>query len=130
MGIRVLGAGALVVSVAVHLIEWVGGSQPVRRAALPRQRGREGGDRGSPAPLDSLGAAFTSLRFGAATLGAFITLLTTLGLLGVHSSRQGFHPCVAAVAELVCIVTVGWLLLSAREDGSSAVRQRRQHRPA
>jgi hypothetical protein len=61
-------------------------------------------------------------------LGAFI-LSTTVGLLGVHSSWQGFYVYAAAVAEIVCIVVGGRLLLLARDTGPSAVANTR-HRPA
>jgi hypothetical protein len=61
-------------------------------------------------------------------LGAFI-LSTTVGLLGVHSSWQGFYVYAAAVAEIVCIVVGGRLLLPAHESGPSAVGNRR-HRAA
>jgi hypothetical protein len=52
-----------------------------------------------------------------------------VGLLGVHSSWQGFYVYAAAVSEIVCIVVGGWLLLQARETGPSAVGSRR-HRAA
>ena len=128
MGLRFLGAAALFVSAAVHLIEWFSG---VRNQSV------------GPLFLVNVVAglviavlllrwrhwipAFLTLGFGAATLGAFLS--TTVGLLGVHSSWQGFYVYAAAVAEIVCIVVGGRLLLPARDAGPSAVGNRR-HRAA
>jgi len=129
MKLRVLGAAALLVSAAVHLIEWFSG---VRNQSV------------GPLFLVNVVAgvvitilllrwrhwipAFLTLGFGAATLGAFI-LSTTVGLLGVHSSWQGFYVYAAAVAEIVCIIVVGRLLLPARETGPPAMSSGR-HRAA
>jgi hypothetical protein len=87
MTLRILGAAALLVSAAVHLIEWFSG---VRNQSI------------GPLFLVNVVAgvviaalliwwehwvpAFLTLGFGAATLGAFV-LSTTVGLLGVHSRR-------------------------------------------
>ena len=114
MRLRILGALALLVSAAVHLIEWFSG---VRNQSV------------GPLFLVNVVAgvviavlllrwrhwipAFLTLGFGAATLGAFI-LSTTVGLMGVHSSWEGFYVYAAAVAEIVCIVVGGLLLLPAR----------------
>lgn len=111
MRLRILGALALLVSAAVHLIEWFSG---VRNQSV------------GPLFLVNVVAgvviavlllrwrhwipAFLTLGFGAATLGAFI-LSTTVGLMGVHSSWEGFYVYAAAVAEIVCIVVGGLLLL-------------------
>lgn len=129
MRLRVLGAAALLVSAAVHLVEWFSG---VRNQTV--------------GPLFLLNVvagvviavlllrwrhwvpAFLTLGFGASTLGAFI-LSTTVGLLGVHSSWEGFYVYAAAVAEIVCIIVGGMLLLPARDTGPSAVGHRR-HRAA
>ena len=129
MKLRVLGAAALLASAAVHLIEWFSG---VRNQSV------------GPLFLVNVVAgvvlavlllrwrhwipAFLTLGFGAATLGAFI-LSTTVGLLGVHSSWEGFYVYAAAVAEIVCIVVGGLLLLPARDAGPSAVGNR-PHRAA
>ena len=114
MRLRILGALALLVSAAVHLIEWFSG---VRNQSV------------GPLFLVNVVAgvviavlllrwrhwipAFLTLGFGAATLGAFI-LSTTVGLMGVHSSCEGFYVYAAAVAEIVCIVVGGLLLLPSR----------------
>jgi hypothetical protein len=129
MNLRVLGAAALMVSAAVHLIEWFSG---VRNQSI------------GPLFLVNVVAgvaiavlllrwphwipAFLTLGFGAATLGAFL-LSTPVGLLGVHSSWQGFYVYAAAAAEVVCIVVGGRLLLPAREPGPSGVGSR-GHRAA
>jgi hypothetical protein len=129
MRLRVLGAAALLVSAAVHLIEWFSG---VRNQTV------------GPLFLVNVVAgvviavllirwrhwlpAFLTLGFGASTLGAFI-LSTTVGLLGVHSSWEGFYVYAAAVAEILCIIVGGMLLLPARDTGPSAVGNRR-HRAA
>src|SRR5262245_3327764 len=54
--------------------------------------------------------AFLTLGFGAATLGAFI-IAATVGLLGVHSTWQGWDVFLAAAAEIVCILVGAALLL-------------------
>jgi hypothetical protein len=124
MRLRTLGAVALLVSAAVHLIEWFSG---VRNQSV------------GPLFLVNVVAgvviavlllrwrhwipAFLTLGFGAATLGAFI-ISTTVGLLGVHSSWEGFYVYVAAAAEVVCIVVGGLLLLPVRESEPHAARHR------
>jgi hypothetical protein len=46
-------------------------------------------------------------------LGAFL-ISSTVGLLGVHATWEGFYVIAAAAAEIVCIVVGGLLLLQAR----------------
>jgi len=115
MGLRVLGAVALLASAAVHLYEWLSG---VRNQSI------------GPLFLVNVVSgvviavlilrwrhwipAFLTLGFGAATLGAFI-ISATVGLMGIHATWEGFYVWAAAIAEMVCIV-VGGLLL-ARELG-------------
>src|SRR5689334_3294911 len=129
MGLRVLGALALLVSAAVHLIEWFMG---VRNQSI------------GPLFLVNVVAgvviavlllrwahwipAFLTLGFGAATLGAFI-MSTTVGIMGIHSSWSGFYVFAAAVAEIVCIVVGGLLLMPARRAASPTVNTER-HRAA
>jgi hypothetical protein len=124
MTLRVLGALALLVSAAVHLIEWFSG---VRNQSV------------GPLFLVNVVAgvviavlllrwhhwipAFLTLGFGAATLGAFI-ISTTVGLLGVHSSWEGFYVYAAAAAEIVCIVVGALLLLQARDSALPGVSNR------
>ena len=64
--------------------------------------------------------AFLTLGFGAATLGAFV-ISATVGLLGVHTSLEGFYAFAAAVAEVVCIVVGAVPLL--RQDSLNAIFQ-------
>jgi uncharacterized membrane protein YphA (DoxX/SURF4 family) len=115
----------LLVSAAVHLIEWFSG---VRNQSI------------GPLFLVNVVAgvviaalliwwqhwvpAFLALGFGAATLGAFV-ISTTVGLLGVHSSWEGFYVFAAAAAEIVCIVVGALLLLPARDSGRSTTVDRR-----
>jgi hypothetical protein len=110
-----LGAVALLVSAAVHLIEWFSG---VRNQSV------------GPLLLVNVVAgvviagllirwqhwlpAFLTLGFGAATLGAFL-ISSTVGLLGVHATWEGFYVFAAAAFEIVCIVVGGLLLLRARD---------------
>jgi hypothetical protein len=117
---QVLGAAALLVSAGVRLYLWLGG---VRHQSV------------GPLVLVNVISgvviaglllrwrhwlpAFLTLGFGAATLGAFI-ISATVGLLGVHSSLDGFFAFAAAVAEVVCIV-VGAALLMRRSDSVMAV---------
>jgi hypothetical protein len=128
MTLRILGAAALLVSAAVHLIEWFSG---VRNQSI------------GPLFLVNVVAgvviaallirwqhwfpAFLTLGFGAATLGAFV-VSTTVGLLGVHSSWEGFYVFAAAAAEMVCIVVGALLMLPARNSGrSTTVHRRARH---
>lgn len=111
--LRYLGAAALLVSAAVHLYLWFNG---VRNQSV------------GPMFLINVVAgvviavllvrwthwipAFLTLGFGAATLGAFI-IAATVGLLGVHTTWQGWDVFTAAAAEVVCIVVGGVLLVDA-----------------
>jgi hypothetical protein len=110
---RALGAVALVVSAAIHLKLWFGG---VRDQSV------------GPAFLVNVVAgvviavllltwqhwlpAFLTLGFGVSTLGAFI-VSTTVGLMGVHTTWEGFYVFAAAISEVVCIVVGAVLLVQA-----------------
>lgn len=114
MRLQILGAAGLLVSAAVHLFMWFDG---VRDQTV--------------GPMFMLNAvsgvviaglliwwrhwlpAFLTLGFGAATLGAFI-IASTVGLLGVRTTWEGFNVFAAAAAEIVCIVVGAALLLRAR----------------
>jgi hypothetical protein len=130
MRLRILGAVALLISAAVHLKLWFGG---VRTQSV------------GPAFLVNVFAgvviaililrwrhwvpAFLTLGFGASTLGAFI-ISSTVGLMGVHTTWEGFYVFAAAAAEVVCILvgalllrsTAGRLVHPAAAAGSSARR--------
>jgi len=124
MRLRVVGAAALLVSAAVHLIEWLGG---VRNQSV------------GPLFLVNVAAgvviagllvrwrhwlpAFLTLGFGAATFGAFL-ISATVGLLGVHATWEGFYVYAAAAAEIVCIVVGALLLLPARISITQTVHSR------
>ncbi len=110
MGLRRVGAVALVVSAAVHLYLWFDG---VRNQSV--------------GPMFLLNAVagvviavlllrwehwvppLLTLGFGAATLGAFV-IASTVGLLGVHTVWAGGSVWTAAISEVVCIVVGATLL--------------------
>jgi hypothetical protein len=110
--LKYVGAVALLVSAAVHLYLWLNG---VRNQSV------------GPMFLINVVAgvviavllvrwkhwipAFLTLGFGAATLGAFI-IAATVGLLGVHTTWQGWDVFLAAAAEVVCILVGAVLLLN------------------
>jgi hypothetical protein len=56
--------------------------------------------------------AFLTLGFGVSTLGAFV-ISTTVGLMGVHASWEGFYVFASAISEVVCIAVGAVLLLQA-----------------
>ncbi|WP_374969222.1 hypothetical protein [Terrabacter sp. BE26] len=114
MSLRLLGAAALLVSAGVHLYLWFDGvrNQSVGPMFLVNVV--------SGVVIAGLlvawrhwVAAFLTLGFGVATLGAF-TIASTVGLLGIHTEWRGGSVWVAAVAEVVCIVTGGVLLVRQR----------------
>jgi hypothetical protein len=70
--------------------------------------------------------AFLTAGFGAATLGAFI-IASTVGLLGVHTVWAGGSVWTAAVAEVVCIVVGGLLLLRGRSVTPQLARPAKRH---
>src|SRR6476620_3352667 len=111
MRLRVLGAAALLVSAAVHLIEWFSG---VRNQSV------------GPLFLVNVVAglviagllirwqqwmpAFLPLLFGAATLGALL-ISSKEGLLGVHATWGAVIGMAAGASEIGCIVVDGLMLL-------------------
>jgi hypothetical protein len=121
MRLRLLGAAALLVSAAVHLKLWFGG---VRDQSV------------GPAFLVNVVAgiviavlilrwrhwvpAFLTLGFGVATLGAFV-IASTVGLMGVHTTWEGFYVFAAAAAEIVCSVVGGLLLRSTLAERGHSV---------
>lgn len=111
MTLRLVGAAALLVSAGVHLYLWFDGvrNQTVGPMFLVNVV--------SGVIIAGLLlawrhwlSAFLTLGFGVATLGAF-TIASTVGLLGVHTEWRGGSVWLAAVAEVVCIVTGGALLM-------------------
>ncbi|GAA2741470.1 hypothetical protein GCM10009868_07690 [Terrabacter aerolatus] len=127
MRLRGVGAAALLVSAGVHLYLWFDG---VRHQSV------------GPMFLVNVVAgiaiavlllrwehwvpAFLTAGFGVATLGAFV-IASTVGLLGVHTVWAGGSVWTAAVAEVVCIVVGGVLLLRAVPMTSSLASPRRRH---
>ena len=103
MRLRIVGAVALIISAAVHLYLWFDGVRD-----------------------QSVGPMFLTLGFGAATLGAFV-IASTVGLLGVHTVWAGGSVWTAAIAEAVCIVVGGMLLLRERTPAPGMANQRSRH---
>lgn len=111
MTLRLVGAAALLVSAGVHLYLWFDGvrNQSVGPMFLVNVV--------SGVIIAALLifwrhwlAAFLTVGFGLATLGAF-TIASTVGLLGVHTEWRGGSVWAAAIAEVVCIVTGATLLV-------------------
>jgi hypothetical protein len=105
MSMRLVTAGAVLTSVAIHLTLWFQGMRDVNVIG--------------PAFLVNVvaGLAIAALLvtwrhwlpgalaacFGLATLGAF-TMASTVGLFGDHEKWAGFYVFTAATAEVVAIV--------------------------
>ncbi len=127
MRLRGVGAVALLVSAGVHLYLWFDG---VKNQSV------------GPMFLMNVVAgvviavlllrwehwipAFLTAGFGAATLGAFI-IASTVGLLGVHTEWAGLSVWTAAVAEVVCIVVGGLLLMRGRAMTPPLASPRKTH---
>ncbi|WP_043647953.1 hypothetical protein [Terracoccus sp. 273MFTsu3.1] len=127
MRLRGVGAVALLVSAGVHLYLWFDG---VRNQSV------------GPMFLINVVAgvviaimllrwehwvpAFLTAGFGAATLGAFI-IASTVGLLGVHTVWSGLSVWTAAIAEVVCIVVGGLLLLRGRSVAPQLAQPAKRH---
>jgi hypothetical protein len=127
MTLRLVGAVALLVSAAVHLYLWFNGvrDQTVGPMFLVNV----------VAGIVIAGllvwwrhwlAAFLTLGFGAATLGAF-TIASTVGLLGVHTEWRGGSVWAAAIAEIVCIVVGAALLVRQRGEVMHSPAHRGSH---
>src|SRR5690349_20029193 len=116
MALKVLGAAGLLVSAAVHLYLWFNGVRD--QSVGPMFLLNVAAGMAIAVILlrwDHWVAAFLTLGFGAATLGAFI-IATTVGLMGVHDKWEGFYVFAAATAEVVCIIVGGTLLLRQRDS--------------
>jgi hypothetical protein len=112
---RIVTAVAAVVSAAVHLRLWLGG---VRDTDVIGPAFLVNAVAGMVIAVLLLTwrhwlAAFLAAGFGASTLGAFVAS-ATVGLFGVHEHWTGGYVLAAAVAEIVCVVGGGALLLRAR----------------
>lgn len=124
MNLRLLGAAAVLVSAAVHLVMWFDGVRDqhvigpafllnaigglVIAALLVAPPDRLPG--GMSGRLPRWLPALLTLGFGLSTLGAF-TVASTVGLFGVHTHWSGGYVWTATVSEVVAIV-VGAVLLS------------------
>ena len=134
MNLRLLGAAAVLVSAAVHLLMWFDGVRDqhvigpafllnavgglVIAVLLVAPPGR------MPPWLPGWLPALLTLGFGLSTLAAF-TVASTAGLFGVHTHWSGGYVWTAAVSEVVA-VCVGASMLSrslpARSPGQSQHR--------
>jgi hypothetical protein len=115
MTIRLIAAGAVLVSAAVHLYLWLNGV-------------REQGTVGQLFVVNVVAGVviavmlvawrswvppFLAAGFGASTLGAFV-ISSTVGLFGIHTTWEGFYVWAAAVSEGVAIVAGPAALAGAR----------------
>jgi hypothetical protein len=128
MNVRLVTAGAVLVSAAVHLKLWFDGF-------------RDQDVVGPAFMLNAVGGlviavllvswrhwvpSLLAAGFGASTLGAFV-IATTVGLFGVHEHWVGAYVWIAAVAEVVALV--GGLVLLLREAPALRTRAvQSQHR--
>jgi len=127
MRLRIVGAVALIISVAVHLYLWFDGVRDQSVGPMFLMNVVSGV---VIAVLllrwEHWVPAFLTLGFGAATLGAFV-IASTVGLLGVHTVWAGGSVWTAAIAEAVCIVVGGMLLLRERTPAPGMANQRSRH---
>jgi hypothetical protein len=128
MNVRLVTAGAVLVSAAVHLKLWFDGFRNEDVVGPAFLLNAVGGLviavllvtwRHWVPPLLSAG-------FGAATLGAFV-LATTVGLFGVHEHWVGAYVWIAAVAEVVALLG-GLVLLRWEAQGRRTSPVQSQHR--
>jgi hypothetical protein len=112
MRLRIVAAVAVLASVGVHLKLWFDGMKDVHVIGPLFLLNVLGG-----LVIAVLLVRWThwvppvlAICFGASTLGAF-TLASTIGLFGDHESWSGSYVYVAAVVELVAIVTGAALVL-------------------
>lgn len=120
MNLRLLGAAAVLVSAAVHLVMWFDGVRDQHVIGPAFMLNAIGGlviavllvapPERLPGRFPGWLPALLTLGFGLSTLAAF-TVASTAGLFGVHTQWSGGYVWTAAVAEVVAIV-VGGLLLS------------------
>ena len=134
MNLRLLGAAAVLVSAAVHLLMWFDGVRDQHVIGPAFLLNAVGGlviavllvappDR-LPTRLPGWLPALLTLGFGLSTLAAF-TVASTVGLFGIHTHWSGGYVWTATVSEVVA-VCVGAVLLSrhlpARSPGQSQHR--------
>lgn len=129
MYVRLVAAGAVLVSAAVHLKLWFDGFRDqavVGPAFLLNAAGGLGIAvllvtwRHWVPPLLAVG-------FGASTLGAFV-VATTVGLFGLHEHWVGAYVWIAAVAEVVALLS-GLVLLARALPATRTSPVQSQHRP-
>jgi hypothetical protein len=128
MYVRLVAAGAVLVSAVVHLKLWFDGFRDLNVGPAFLMNAVGGlviavllvTWRHWVPPLLSVG-------FGASTLGAFV-IASTVGLFGLHEHWVGAYVWIAAIAEVIALVS--GLVLLARElamTRTSSVQS--QHRP-
>lgn len=140
MNLRLLGAAAVLVSAAVHLVMWFDGVRDQHVIGPAFMVNAIGGlviavllvGRPDWLPGQFQGRfpgwlpALLTLGFGLSTLAAF-TVASTTGLFGVHTHWSGGYVWTAATAEVVAIIVGGVLLsrdhpLLARSPGQTQHR--------
>ena len=146
MNLRLLGAAAVLVSAAVHLVMWfdgvrdqhvigpafllnaIGGLVIAVLLVAPPDGWPDRGPDGRHGRLPRWLPALLTLGFGLSTLGAF-TVASTVGLFGVHTHWSGGYVWTATVSEVVAIV-VGAVLLSRDAPRRTHSTGQSQHRLA
>ena len=128
MYVRIVAAAAVLVSAAVHLKLWFDGFRDLDVVGPAFLLNAFGGLviavllvtwRHWVPPLLSVG-------FGASTLGAFV-IATTVGLFGLHEHWVGAYVWIAAVAEVVALVS-GLVLLARDLPATRTSSVQSQHR--
>jgi hypothetical protein len=128
MYVRLVAAGAVLVSAVVHLKLWFDGFRDLNVGPAFLMNAVGGlviavllvTWRHWVPPLLSVG-------FGASTLGAFV-IASTVGLFGLHEHWVGAYVWIAAVSEVVALVS-GLVILARELPATRTSSVQSQHRP-